>query len=204
MLLDFSWHVHIDGRFVSQTAPVLVKSCHKYQLLNINLYVSMVITDHPWPRAAAGLYGPRRSARASITSGKRSHYENSSRLRWLPPVQTLPGLPEGGGAAVGAEHGTVAAGVRGTVWVRQGWEGLSTMKTTWLIITLLGWLCKRLWLHQFGDLQLQVLHIMSFWRYLSALHHLVNKTAARTNWSHTWWSKIIQSTSLMWSSLQRI
>ncbi|KAK1906742.1 UPF0325 protein [Dissostichus eleginoides] len=51
------------------------------------------------------VYMPQRSTQASITSGKRFRYENTSRLRWLPPVQTLPGLPEGGGVAVGAEPG---------------------------------------------------------------------------------------------------
>lgn len=85
-----------------------------------------MITDHSWPlvRAAAGLYVLQRSTQASITSGKRFRYENTSRLRWLPPVQTLPGLPEGGGVAVGAEWGykdreTWDSGRgRGTVWVR--------------------------------------------------------------------------------------
>lgn len=62
-----------------------------------------MITGHLWPLAAAGLYVPQWSTQASITSGKRFCYENTSRLRWLPPVQTLPGLPEGGGVTVGAE-----------------------------------------------------------------------------------------------------
>lgn len=88
-----------------------MKSCRgaKYLLLNIKLRSSMVMWSQSAcdlsSRVAAGLYVLQRSTRASITSGKRFHYENTGRLCWLPPVQTLPGLPEGGGVAVGAERG---------------------------------------------------------------------------------------------------
>lgn len=65
---------------------------------------SQAVHDPFAKAAAAGLYVLQRSTEASITSGKRFCYENTSRLRWLPPVQTLPGLPEGGGVA-GREQG---------------------------------------------------------------------------------------------------
>lgn len=131
-----------------------------------------MITDRSWPlaRVAAGLYVLQRSTQASITSGKRFRYENTSRLRWLPPVQTLPGLPEGGGVAVGVEPGNKDQGT----WDSGRGRG-DSLDQGGLIVTLLG-LIESMW---------QVLnrHIISFsvcWRCLSVLHHLINWLKALT------------------------
>lgn len=100
-----------------------------------------VITDRSWPlaRVAAGLYVLQRSTQASITSGKRFCYENTSRLRWLPPVQTLPGLPEGGGVAVGVEPGNKDQGT----WDSGRGRGRGgSLDQGGLIVTLLGLIAK--------------------------------------------------------------
>lgn len=98
-----------------------------------------MITGRSWPlaRVAAGLYVLQRSTQASITSGKRFRYENTSRLRWLPPVQTLPGLPEGGGVAVGVEPGNKDQGTWDSGRGRGG-----SLDQGGLIVALLGLIAK--------------------------------------------------------------